>query len=97
MVALRAPLHEHEPIQPESLTRRRLRKQETVKFGRLMQALAFKRESTMLPLWEHLMAFRAEQPRPHHGGRCPTCQCAPRHRTCARCQWCRDAVMRSRR
>jgi hypothetical protein len=97
MVALRAPLAGDDPIQPESLTRRRLRKQETVKLGRLMQALAFKRESDMLPLWEHLMAFRVGQPQPHHGGRCPTCQCQPRHRTCARCEGCRNVVMRSRR
>jgi hypothetical protein len=94
MVALRAPLAGDDPIQPESLTRRRLRKQETMKLGRLAQALAWKRESTMLPLWEQLMTFRAEQVRPHHGGRCPTCQCEPRHRTCARCQWCRERVVR---
>ena len=94
MVALREPVYP-EPGQPESLTKRRLRRKEGMKMAALVAALAWKRESDMLPLWEQLMQFREAQPRPQHGGRCPTCRCEPRHRTCARCERCRELTMRS--
>ena len=90
MVALRYP-EPDEPTPPESLTRRRLRKEETMRLGRLAAALAWKRETLMLPLWQDLMALR-EQPYRQHGGACPDCRCTPRHRTCALCAACRALV-----